>query len=106
MLSDARSVGEAVGIPLGKVKGLPQPREGADCARTDVNLNIEAAGHYYGPAEVPSEHWNAQGRLLLFLRDREGKTPEELALELMQMTPWGPRAQPQLGNCMDEEIPF
>ena len=94
------------GDPVDVIYGPLETREAADCARTDVILNIEDAGHYYGPSEVPSEHWNAHGRVLLFLRDREGKTPKELALELMQMTPWGPQARPQPGNNMDMEIPF
>ena len=94
------------GDPVDVIYGPLETREAADCARTEVILNIEDAGHYYGPSEVPSEHWNAHGRLLLFLRDREGKTPEELALELMQMAPWGPQAQPQPGNYMHDECPF
>jgi hypothetical protein len=75
------------------IHGPLESKEAAEFAQRVVVLSFgSTAAHAF-----PDEHWNVQGRLLRFLRDHEGKTPEDLAVELAERTPWAAyeRKQPR-----------
>ena len=76
--------GDAVDI----IHGPLESKEAAEFARKDAVLSIEEHGSACVGSEVPSEQWNILGRLLRFIRDREGKSPEEVARGLADETPW------------------
>ncbi len=84
------------GDPVDIIYGPLESVEAADCARRDaVNLSEGCCSLGW---DIASEVWNVQGRILCFLRDQEGKSAEDLAIELSCFKPWVKRE--------DDGIPF
>ena len=85
------------------IHGPLESKEAAEFARKDAVLSIERDGFPCVGSEVPSEEWNVPGRLLRFLHDHEGKSPEDLASALASSTPW---VKYDREPVPDDQLPF